>query len=50
MEKLPGVRVDNLLRELGREERDLLRACFREVWLYVPVPFFLCQFIRLADL
>lgn len=35
MESLPGVRVDNFLRDLGREERDELRCRFKEAWLYV---------------
>lgn len=48
MEKLPGVRADNLLRELGREERDLLRGCFREAWLYVPLSFFVNLFVLLT--
>lgn len=39
MELLPGVRVENFMRELARDERDALRVCFREAWLYVSVPF-----------
>lgn len=42
MELLPGVRVENFMRELAREERDALRVCFREAWLYASVPFFFC--------
>ncbi|RMJ25401.1 hypothetical protein PHISP_03718 [Aspergillus sp. HF37] len=33
MELLPGVRVENFMRELARDERDALRVCFREAWL-----------------
>lgn len=33
MEQLPGVRVDNFMRDLAREERNALRGCFRQAWL-----------------
>ena len=34
MGMLPGVRIGNVFRELGREERDEFRRGFKEAWLY----------------
>lgn len=35
MAMVPGVRVGNFFRELGREGRDEFRERFREAWLHV---------------
>jgi hypothetical protein len=35
MEKVPGVNVNDHYAKMDREERDKLRASFKQAWLYV---------------
>lgn len=47
---VPGERIVNVFRELGREERGEFRRGFKEAWLYVFFfPVWACVRVKAGD-